>query len=420
MRGTNCGTPLQAPTKAAITHKLIFLVYTTPVHPPETKPSPSTACTQHIVNTIATYENTNPPGSGQDISYKLLQAADVLVAEYKQYIENPIRGAVDDNKIRSTNIQVTYPANYTLTGEDTADNPRHTGSNNDLLIGTEGQDNTLSGLGGNDVLICGSGNDTLDGGDGNDVLVGGAGNDTLLGGKGNDWLEGGAGDDVLQGGAGNDFLLGGDGNDTYKYTNGGTNQDGLDTILDTSGQNTLVSDGQTLAGGAQYGDKLVHRDASGHTYTDIGNGNLVIDGNMLVMNWQAGNYGISLTDTPLADAMDATGGSITNQYQNKNDTRPIGRNPLSGDITFGQQYRMTPNDLNGTGGNDHIVGDAGVYEQIYGNGGNDFIEAGAGPIQFPDPNMFYWSDYIHSSPLTHPVNASPSRTGTGPRGWHGA
>jgi Ca2+-binding RTX toxin-like protein len=149
---------------------------------------------------ISDYEGTYPPSTNQDISHKLLQAADVLVAEYKQYIGNPIRGAVDDNKIRSTNIQVTYPGNYTLTGEDTADNSHHTGSNNDLLIGTEGHDNTLSGMGGNDVLICGSGNDTLDGGDGNDVLVGGAGDDKLLGGQGNDWLEGGADNDTLTGG----------------------------------------------------------------------------------------------------------------------------------------------------------------------------------------------------------------------------
>ena len=341
---------------------------------------------------IATYEGKFPPGSGQDISYKLLQAADVLVAEYKQYIENPIRGAVDDNKIRSTNIQVTYPDNYTLTGEDTADNSHHTGSNNDLLIGTEGHDNKLSGLGGNDILICGSGNDTLDGGDGNDVLVGGAGDDKLLGGQGNDWLEGGAGNDTLTGGIGNDFLLGGADDDTYKYTTG----DGLDTIYDTSGQNTLVSDGQTLSGGAQYGDKQVHRDASGHTYTDVGNGNLVIDGNMLVMNWQAGNYGITMTDTPLADTMAPTGGSITNLYERKNDVRAFDNNPLSGDITFGRQYRLTPNNLNGSGGNDHIVGDAGVYEQIYGNGGNDFIEAGAGPVPSPDPNLVMWSDYIQT------------------------
>ena len=40
--------------------------------------------------------------------------------------------------------------------------------------------NTLHGLGGDDILIGSDGNDTLDGGAGNDTLVGGAGNDTAV------------------------------------------------------------------------------------------------------------------------------------------------------------------------------------------------------------------------------------------------
>lgn len=52
---------------------------------------------------------------------------------------------------------------------------------------------SLSGGGGNDILIGGRGHDVLDGGDGNDTIRGGDGNDTLTGGAGNDSLDGGRG-----------------------------------------------------------------------------------------------------------------------------------------------------------------------------------------------------------------------------------
>jgi len=98
-------------------------------------------------------------------------------------------------------------------------------------------------------------NDTLTGGNKADELYGMGGNDILIGGKGNDWLEGGKG------------------SDTYKYTNGGTNQDGLDTILDSDGQGSIQIDGQTIYGGTQYGDNHVFRgtDANGvsHLYTFV-------------------------------------------------------------------------------------------------------------------------------------------------------
>lgn len=49
----------------------------------------------------------------------------------------------------------------------------------------------------------------------NDVLIGGEGDDSLNGGSGDDSLTGGAGDDNLYGGSGTNTLVGGDGNDDY-------------------------------------------------------------------------------------------------------------------------------------------------------------------------------------------------------------
>jgi len=93
------------------------------------------------------------------------------------------------------------------------------GAGNDYLDGGAGND-TLNGGSGNDTLDGGTGNDTLDGGSGNDTLDGGTGNDTLNGGSGNDTLDGGTGNDTLDGGSGNDTLNGGDGDDTASYANG--------------------------------------------------------------------------------------------------------------------------------------------------------------------------------------------------------
>ena len=93
---------------------------------------------------------------------------------------------------------------------------------------------TLSGLGGNDLIDGGNGPDLLDGGDGNDILLGGAGIDTLLGGAGNDEVNGGDGPDRLEGGDGADQMLGGNGVDTFVGGRGedemvgGAGQDWLD------------------------------------------------------------------------------------------------------------------------------------------------------------------------------------------------
>jgi len=137
---------------------------------------------------------------------------------------------------------------------------------------------TISGLGGDDILVGGAGADALNGGVGRDTVLywsssaavtvdlstglgsGGSalgdvltgieivqgsafgdtlsgstlsdnlqgmnGNDTLFGDAGNDQLYGQAGDDALDGGAGNDMLSGGEGNDTLRGGLGADHMDG--------------------------------------------------------------------------------------------------------------------------------------------------------------------------------------------------
>ncbi len=136
-----------------------------------------------------------------------------------------------------------------------------------------------------------------DTGNDNVAMIGGAGSDGLVGGTGADLLVGYDGADLLQGNGGNDLLLGGWGDDTYVYTNG----DGLDTILDVEGQNTLAVDGDILSGGAQFGDGRVHRSADGkHLYVETG-GRMLIDGNLVIEQYATGgSFGLTLTG-PSAD-----------------------------------------------------------------------------------------------------------------------
>lgn len=154
------------------------------------------------------------------------------------------------------------------------------GAGNDTLTGTAAN-NLLIGNAGADTLTGGAGDDTMDGGSGNDVFVfdTGWGNDTVTGGDGMDMLDfatitanmtvdlenglatdgtssvtwstydidqvtTGSGNDVLTGNYGYNTLNGGAGDDIYLYSNFWRG----DTIIDSSGNDTLDFSSMALAG----------------------------------------------------------------------------------------------------------------------------------------------------------------------------
>ena len=82
----------------------------------------------------------------------------------------------------------------------------------DVLRGTNGPD-VIVGLGGDDVIDARGGDDVVCGGPGNDVVQGGYGDDRVYGQSGNDVINGGPGDDRISGGAGRDVMAGGGGHD---------------------------------------------------------------------------------------------------------------------------------------------------------------------------------------------------------------
>ncbi|MGH8490520.1 MAG: choice-of-anchor Q domain-containing protein, partial [Gammaproteobacteria bacterium] len=72
------------------------------------------------------------------------------------------------------------------------------------ILGTAGNDNSVSGTPGPDVIHGLAGRDTIDGLGGNDIICGGTGNDKLFGASGADALNGGSGTDTCNGGSGAD------------------------------------------------------------------------------------------------------------------------------------------------------------------------------------------------------------------------
>ena len=104
-------------------------------------------------------------------------------------------------------------------------------SSSGVREGTRGDD-TLTGRGGDDVIIGKAGSDRLGGLRGDDTLVGGAGRDRLVGGSGHD---------TLVGGPGRDRLIGGRGDDTINSQGGAR-----DTARCGPGWDTVVADANDL------------------------------------------------------------------------------------------------------------------------------------------------------------------------------
>jgi trimeric autotransporter adhesin len=230
-------------------------------------------------------------------------------------------------------------------------------------------------------------------------MLGGTASDALVGGSKADLLVGNAGDDVLQGRGGNDLLLGGTGTDTYIYQAG----DGLDTILDRDGNGSILMNGQTLAGGAQYGDSRVSRDALGRVYTNVGGGRLVIDGNIIIEGWSAGKLGLNMTGSPAVVPADnyvagtsqsntLTGTGAADQVEGYESSDILiggmGNDRIYGDAQVSDADAIASGNaplgsvsrgdwLTGGGGDDTIVGSA-ASDVLMGGGGKDLLIGGAG------------------------------------------
>lgn len=87
------------------------------------------------------------------------------------------------------------------------------------IIGTSGDD-VLVGTSGPDVILGKAGDDTIEGRGGDDVICGGKGQDSLIGKAGDDRIRGGPDADTLRGGGGADVVVGAKGPDLLVGGNG--------------------------------------------------------------------------------------------------------------------------------------------------------------------------------------------------------
>ncbi len=149
-------------------------------------------------------------------------------------------------------------------------NDNHGGSDSANVTISYQDGHTLTGTGGDDVLVAGAGSNVINAGGGNDVLTAGSGNNELHGDAGNDLLFSGPGNDTLDGGTGIDTA-------SYAHATAGVTVN----LSLLGGQNTLGAGTDILTGienltGSNFNDTLTG-DNTGNVITG-GLGNDVLNG----------------------------------------------------------------------------------------------------------------------------------------------
>ncbi|MBP2160300.1 MULTISPECIES: calcium-binding protein [Asticcacaulis] len=217
-------------------------------------------------------------------------------------------------------------------------------------------DDSLTGLGGNDTFYGQLGNDSISGNGGADLLVGNGGADTISGGDGADQIWGEEGHDSLLGGARWDTIYGGDGNDT------------LDGGLDND----------QMYGGL--GDDVYHVD---HVGDRVNESTTINEGSDTVYASISWNLSANVEAVVLTGSGDtsSTGNGLHNTM-----TGNAGNNTLSGGVSHDTMFGMDGNDsldggidsdvLDGGNGNDTLLGGA-RWDTLTGGAGDDVLDGGA-------------------------------------------
>jgi Ca2+-binding RTX toxin-like protein len=278
--------------------------------------------------------------------------------------------------------------------------------------------NTITALGGDDVVFGEGGNDSIDAGDGADTVYGGDGNDAILGGAGDDILFGGEGDDYfdIYAGDGNDTIDGGNGFDSiYIYdvttavvadlTQGTITGPGMgtvsvsnveavftdagdDTLIGSSGNDTLGGwTGNDVLEGAA-GDDFLEGDEGDDRYIyNLGDGSDLIQdyGSVTDDDWLVFGTGIGPEDVTVS----RDGGTLVLYVETGGDTISIVNGLESAEdaieeIHFANNVVWTGSDIRAqviaaqvTSGDDNIDG-TGFADLIESGGGNDIIDGRSG------------------------------------------
>jgi Ca2+-binding RTX toxin-like protein len=244
---------------------------------------------------------------------------------------------------------------------------------NDVLIGDDFHNNTLVGLGGNDILKGGGGSDTLEGDDGDDTLKGGGGADTLIGGSGNDtadFSQATIGHTVsLTQGVSSQFLVDGD---VPAWAIEG-HLSGIENINGSAFQDVLIGDGGVnvlRGGGAQ--DLLDGRGGADVMYGGTDSDSYIVD-NPGDFVWEYAGEG-TLDYVIASVSYTLTAGSEIEQMQT-DDLHSTAAINLTGNefnnIIFGNDG---DNILNGGAGADNLIGGVGNDTYVLDNSGDTLFE----------------------------------------------
>jgi Ca2+-binding RTX toxin-like protein len=273
------------------------------------------------------------------------------------------------------------------------------------INGTAGND-TLSGTTGTDTINGLGGNDSLQGFDGNDSVLGGAGNDTVRGNNGTDWVEGGAGNDNVGGGSGQDsfaFHEAGSANADV-FNDFSSNWDNIQ--LDAAFFTALGSAGRFSSGDARFwsstsgtahdaDDRIIYNTATRQLWYDAdGNGSgaaqligtlntgaTVVASDIWVFGAPAGGSGQTVNGTSGNDSLVGGAG---------NDTI----NGFDGEDT-----------INGLGGADSMIG--GAHSDLYfvDNAGDVIVEFENGGIDQVNASVSYTlAAWVNDLTLTGSAN----------------
>jgi Ca2+-binding RTX toxin-like protein len=256
---------------------------------------------------------------------------------------------------------------------------------NDAIQGLEGDD-TLQGCGGDDALHGGPradtlygdvGNDLLDGGEGNDYLAAWSGDDRLYGGPGDDALSGELGSDALIGGPGDDWLAGGAGDDTYHF-GPGAGEDRITELDSAAGNHDVIQ----MASGVLPDDVTITREGD-HLVLGLGPDQLTVE--QYFVQWSTAyrveeiRFADGTVWTP-ATINERLGLGITLTGTDGDDTLTGGggHDALFGGLGNDNLAGAEGNDqLDGGDDDDQLTGGAGL-DELSGGQGSDLLDGGTG------------------------------------------
>lgn len=232
-----------------------------------------------------------------------------------------------------------------------------------------------------------------------DVLTGDAKDNYLWGSDGNDKLYGGAGDDHLSGGTGNNIISGGDGFDTvdYAFSDKGVTIN-LNEVAPPMGTGPMNGDwlfSIEAAMGSAYDDTIFGNEAENYLFGDAGNDLIyggerdTLDGGDGDDKLVAGNDGVLMLGGAGNDELVATTYTGTMTVDGGEGVDTLRLHTIVGatlDLRFAGVQEISPGvfievrgveNVIGTFGDDHIVGDA--KDNIFvGSLGDDYLDGGAG------------------------------------------